>query len=109
MGTARRIQEHEEPEQHHSQRKRRFMIVNWTSGTKLRYNKRACCENIRQYATFCPNCLIYLNAPAQTCLGHTSAPSNRKDFRHYKRSVKAFSAIYQPIRIHLVVETPILL
>lgn len=85
----------------------RFLIVNWTYGTKLRYSKRVCRENIRQYVTFCPSCQIYLNAPAQVCLGRTAAPANRHDFRHYKRSIQSFSGIYQVIRTLLVVGTPV--
>lgn len=88
---------------------RRFLIVDWTFGnsTKMRCHKRRCSENIQQYASFCPVCSMGLNAPAQSCLGRTAAPTKRSHFRHYKRAIKSFSAKYQVIRTLLLeIELP---
>lgn len=86
---------------------RRFLIIDWTHGTKLRSHTRYCCEGVEQYASSCPNCHMYLNVPVQMCLARTSAPATRRKFRQYKRFIRAYSAQYQLIRT-LLLETEIL-
>lgn len=81
----------------------RFFIVDWSSSdVKLRTDVRYCTENIGQYASYCPTCYMFLNAPVQAALAGAAAPKKRRHFRHYKRFIKLFSATYQVIRTYLV-------
>lgn len=86
---------------------RRFLIVDCSFETKMHYHKRRCTENIKQYASICPTCFMFLNAPVQTCLARTAPPIKRRYFRRYKRFIKAFSADFQVVRSLLVeIEIP---
>lgn len=88
------------------QDERRFLIVDWTYGTKMHYTRRVCSEGIRQFSVICSLCGMFLSAPVQVCLGRTVIePENSHDFRHYKKTIKKFSFKYQVIR-SILIEKP---